>query len=91
MHGCGCGPAQALAVIPAMSQSRPHVFTGDLALESCENRQLAGHRATGWCGQAQRLEQRYELDAQVLEILRGSSHHRVISFWTHLPPSGLHQ
>jgi hypothetical protein len=40
MHGCGCGPTEALAVPPGISQSRPHTFTEDLAFEGCEDGQV---------------------------------------------------
>jgi hypothetical protein len=50
MDGCGCGPAQALAVLPDMSQSRPRAFTEDLALEASED----GQRV--WLDQAPRSE-----------------------------------
>jgi hypothetical protein len=41
MHGCGCGPARPLAILPAISQSNSYAFTEDFALGGGEDCQQA--------------------------------------------------
>jgi hypothetical protein len=64
------GAAQTLAVLPGMSESSPYAFSEDFALEGSEHCQQPSHRTTGRRGQVQRLGQRYEADAEMLQFLQ---------------------
>jgi hypothetical protein len=61
--------AQALAVLPSVRQASPSSFPQNLLFELSEYGQQAGHRSTSRRGQIQRLRQRNEADAEVLQFL----------------------
>ena len=63
-------PAQSFAVLPGVRQASPSSFPQNLPFELGEDRQQAGHRATGRRGQIQRLGQRDETDAEMLQFLK---------------------
>jgi hypothetical protein len=54
-----------------MGQASPGSFPQNLSFELGEDGQQSGHRTPGWCGQIQRLRQRHEADAQMIEFLQG--------------------
>ena len=69
VYGRGRRPCPVVCRSPALRQARPSSLPQNLPLELSEDRQQAGHRATGWRGQIQRLRQRHEADAEMFEFL----------------------
>jgi hypothetical protein len=54
-----------------MRQASTSPFPQNLPFELRKDRQQGSHyRPTGGCGQVQRLRQRYETDAQMLQFLK---------------------
>src|ERR1035437_6219613 len=53
-----------------MSEFRPNSFPKDFALEGGENGQQRGHCTTRRSGQVERLGQRHEADAEMLQFLQ---------------------
>src|SRR5579864_4576477 len=62
VEGGGKRSAEALAVLPGMSQSGANAFTQNLAFELGEDCQQRGHGAAGRCGQIESLGERDEAD-----------------------------
>ena len=62
------GPAVCRSA--AHAPGRPRSFPQDLAFELGEDGQQSGHRSAGGRGQVQRLGQRDEADAQMLQFLK---------------------
>ena len=69
MYRRGCWPTQPFSALARMGQASSRPFAQDLPFELGEDRQQAGHGATGGCGQIQRLGQGNEADAEVLQFL----------------------
>src|SRR5664280_1133030 len=53
-----------------MGKASPYSFPKDFALEGGENGQQRGHRTTRRSGQVERLGQRHEADAEMLQFLQ---------------------
>ncbi|MGA2723431.1 MAG: hypothetical protein ABSG79_13590 [Bryobacteraceae bacterium] len=69
VYGRGGWPTQPFSVLPRLRQASPSSFPQNLSFELGEDSQQAGHRSPGWCGQVQRLAQRYETDPEMLQFL----------------------
>ena len=69
VRGCGCRPAQPFPVLPGMGQAGASSLPQNLPFELGEDGQQAGHRSTRGRGQVQRLCQRNEADAEMLQFL----------------------
>jgi len=54
-----------------MRQASPGSFPQDFPFELSKDGQQAGHRATGWRRQVQRLGQRNETGAKMFQFLEG--------------------
>jgi hypothetical protein len=67
--GRSCRTTQPLAVFPRMSQASLGPFPQNLSFELGEYCEQAGHGATGWSRQIQRLRQGNEADAEVFQFL----------------------
>ena len=71
MQSGGKGSAQTFAVLSGMGETSPNALAQDLALELGEHGQQCGHGTAGRRGQIQRLGQRDEADAEMLQFLQG--------------------
>ena len=72
VHRRCCRPAQPFTVLPCVGQASPSSSAQNLPFECGEYGQQSGHGASGWRGQIQRLGQRHEADAKMLQFLKCS-------------------
>ena len=71
MRDRGCRPAQSFAVLPGVGQAGASSLPQDLPFELGEDGQQPRHRSTGRRSQVQRLGQRHEAHAEMLQFLKG--------------------